>query len=387
VRSSEHLKSVAVVGGAGAAWGGRSCLSKRAPFSGVWLSTTELGRKRSAVFQQAEKATMVAIMSPLTRRRVGVMAVESAKTAAADAAAVVERASAPSAECVYASAATGRGSVETRLQVGTVGLQVLRREEPCSQSATEAVPGMLLRPLRTLTFSSIKTTAVVAVTRGPLTGGHPSALIVEYRDGTAFTRLEKIFCFMATADANRINDCLASSLAELHTANRSARAALSSSTGPPSDRRTEMPAALVALMTTKTKARCGAKLWASMDARARSQAVQVMMESFALQQDASAVESYLGGRMLNAPSPSPRGRRSAAAKRGVKKLAAHVNVVRQSPTSKKAKSRAVMSSPRSSSHRPAGSATSLAETTGVPADGPTRVLEYVSDLHGNCAAF
>ena len=153
-------------------------------------------------------------MSPMTRRRVGVMETASAAAAAADAHCLDRSASAPSAECVYASAATGHGSVSVVLQVGTVGLQVLQQDGGGRGVATPT-DGSLLRPLRTLAMSGIQSTEVVAVRAVPLTGGNPSALVVEYRDGTAFTRHEKIFCFMATEEANRINNCLTSQLKQV----------------------------------------------------------------------------------------------------------------------------------------------------------------------------
>lgn len=159
----------------------------------------------------------MAIMSPMTRRHIGVMETASAAAAAADAHSLDLNASAPSAECVYASAATGHGSISVVLQVGTVGLQVLRQDGGSKGSSTAPTDGSLLRPLRTLAISGIQSTEVVAVRAVPLTGGHPSALVVEYRDGTAFTRLEKIFCFMETEEANRINNCLTSQLKQVRT--------------------------------------------------------------------------------------------------------------------------------------------------------------------------
>ena len=153
-------------------------------------------------------------MSPMTRRRVGVMETASAAAAAADAHCLKQNASAPSAECFFASAATGHGSARVVLQIGTVGLQVLQQDGGGRGVATPT-DGALLRPLRTLAMPGIQSTEVVAVRPVPLTGGHPSALVVEYRDSTAFTRHEKIFCFMATAEAHRINNCLTSQLKQV----------------------------------------------------------------------------------------------------------------------------------------------------------------------------
>lgn len=320
-------------------------------------------------------------MSPMTRRRVGIMERASVKAAAADAYSADLNASAPSAECVYASAATGSGSLKVTLQVGTVGLQVLRQDGE-DGTRTKPADGSQLRPLRTLAFAGIQSTEVVGVRAVPLTGRHPSALVVEYRDGTAFTRLEKIFCFMKTEHANKINSCLTSQLQRLRNVEQGSRAALSAD----SSSRTEMPAALVAMMTTKTKNRCGAKVWAKMSARDRSRATMVMLESFALQ--GSTEGKSTGRRVLSALSPSPRGTRSAAAKRSMKKTMTS-NALRHRPS--KAKGVVACDSQQQASQSPrqavTQSARTASEATSDSGVTSTRIIEYFSDVHGSCAAF
>ena len=195
------------------------------------LVTVDRLTAHSAHLVQQLTNTMLPIMSPMSRRRVGVMETASQKAAAAALSRLDLDASAPSATCVYASAATGSTSVDVVLQVGTVGLQVLRRagRSRSTTKSTDGSDGSVLRPLRTLAYGGILSTQVVAVRAVPLsqlTGGHPTALIVEYRDGTAFTRHEKIFCFMATEEANRINSCLTDQLKELRRAAKGSRVEL-----------------------------------------------------------------------------------------------------------------------------------------------------------------
>ena len=265
-------------------------------------------------------------------------------------------------DVVYASAVTGKGSLEARVQLGTVGLQVLRRG------------GSRGGPIRTLAFSGVRSHEVMPLRKGvhneKLTRGMAAALVVQYRDSTEGTRVEKIFCFLSKAEAEVLSRELQLRLRQLK---RTAA----------SDRGTEQPAALVAAMTSKTKARIGSALWAKMTAQERVQAVQIMTASFdAVTADASgAVLASLlredpTGQALSAlsPSPSPRGaRRSASAKRGVKKVLAVRRSARIAPRQ---------------SPRPARSpAVAATGSTSQSQSQPTRILEYTHDQHGSCVAF
>ena len=230
-----------------------------------------------------------------------------------------------SEQCTFAatvgSAASGE-SVAAQLCLGTAGLMVLRApggRRPLRPRRDAR------RPLRTLAFGAMLRHEQVAVRSSKLTGGHAGALIVDYRE--AGRASERVFLFMAPPDAEALSGALKAQQHRIAT-ERASQAAEQQQAGS-SRSGSEHTAAKVALMTAKTKARCGQRMWAQMSAEKRTAAVRVMLQSHAA-----------------VPSPALSPRRSIA---------------------KKARVRLVAASPARSS--------------------PTRILEYVHPTHGPAVAF
>ena len=303
-----------------------------------------------------------ALLSPATQRRGAQLDASSRRIAKEqDERNSAEARPRAAVDVVYASAVTGKSSLEAVIQLGTVGLQILRRGGGGSRSG----------PIRTLAYSGVRSHEVMPLRKGvhneKLTRGMAAALVVQYRDSTEGTRVEKIFCFLGKAEAEVLGRELTLRLQQLK------RTAADAAGDRPCARSTEQPAALVAVMTSKTKARIGAQLWAKMSPLERVQAVQIMTASFsAVTADASgaALQSLLredrNGKALSALSPSPRAKRSASAKRGAKKSLPVRRSARIAPHQSPARSPA-------------------AAATGPPQ--PVRIFEYVDDRHGSCAAF
>ena len=219
------------------------------------------------------------------------------------------------------SAATGE-PVAAQLCLGTAGLMVLRA--PGHRRPLR--PRRDARPLRTLAFGAMLRHEQVAVRSSKLTGDHAGALIVDYRE--AGRASERVFLFMAPPDAEALSGALKAQQHRIAT-ERASQAAEQQQAGS-SRAGSEHTAAKVALMTAKTKARCGQRMWAQMSAEKRTAAVRVMLQSHAA-----------------VPSPALSPRRSIAKKARVRPTAA----------------------------------TSPARTS------PTRILEYVHPTHGPAVAF
>ena len=215
-----------------------------------------------------------------------------------------------SEQCTFAatvgSAATGE-PVAAQLCLGTAGLMVLRA--PGGRRPLR--PRRDARPLRTLAFGAMLRHEQVAVRSSKLTGDHAGALIVDYRE--AGRASERVFLFMAPPDAEALSGALKAQQHRIAT-ERASQAAEQQQAGSSRAGR-EHTAAKVALMTAKTKARCGQRMWAQMSAEKRTAAVRVMLQSHAA-----------------VPSPALSPRRSIAKKARVRLEAAATSPARSSPT-------------------------------------------------------
>ena len=205
------------------------------------------------------------------------------------------------------SAASGE-PVAAQLCLGTAGLMVLRA--PGGRRPLRPRSGSA-RPLRTLAFGAVLRHEQVAVRSSKLTGDHAGALIVDYRE--AGRASERVFLFMAPPDAEALSGALKAQQHRIAT-ERASQAAEQQRAGSSRAGR-EHTAAKVALMTAKTKARCGQRMWAQMSAEKRTAAVRVMLQSHAA-----------------VPSPALSPRRSIAKKARNLRLTAATSPARSSPT-------------------------------------------------------
>ena len=212
--------------------------------------------------------------------------------------------------------------------LGTAGLMVLRSSNRSERRPLR--PRRDARPLRTLAFGAMLRHEQVAVRSSKLTGGHAGALIVDYRETGRAS--ERVFLFMAPPDAEALSGALKAQRHRIAT-ERASQAAEQQQRAGSSRAGSEHTAAKVALMTAKTKARCGQRMWAQMSAEKRTAAVRVMLQSHAA-----------------VPSPALSPRRSIAKKARVR------------PTAAASPGRSIRSS-------------------------PTHILEYVHPTHGPAVAF
>ena len=226
------------------------------------------------------------------------------------------------------SAASGE-PVTAQLCLGTAGLMVLTA--PSERRPLR--PRRDARPLRTLAFGAMLRHEQVAVRSSKLTGGHAGALIVDYRETGRAS--ERVFLFMAPPDAEALSGALKAQRHRIATerASQAAEQQQQQQRAGSSRAGSEHTAAKVALMTAKTKARCGQRMWAQMSAEKRTAAVRVMLQSHAA-----------------VPSPALSPRRSIAKK------------ARGRPTTAASPGRSIRSS-------------------------PTHILEYVHPTHGPAVAF